>query len=471
MAAARAIVPLAVGATIALLPVPEGLSPQAWRYFALFAAVIAGIIAEPIPAAAVGLVGLVVGGAFQMVRDTPADSTAWALSGFANGTVWLVFAAYMFSVGYSQTGLGRRIALNLIRILGRRPLGLGYAVTLADLVLAPVTASSTARSGATVYPVVRQIPELYGSLPNAPSARRIGSYLLYTAFAASTITSSLFMTGMAPNVLAVTLADKVAGVQISWTEWFLGFAPIGGLLLAILPAALYKLFPPEIKVAPEAPAWASAQLREMGRLSRQEATLLVLVLAALALWIGGGRFIDPTMAAMTVVVGMVVLKVVTWAHVTGNAEAWNVLIWFAAVVALAGGLAETGFVRWLADTIAPALSGLPAYATIVCLVGAFFFIHYFFASITAHTATLYAVFLAVAVQTGAASPKAWAMLLGYALGLMSILTSYASGQNPIYYGSGYITRRHFWVLGFVLGVSFFTIYIAMIVPWLAWLGI
>jgi L-tartrate/succinate antiporter len=470
-AAVRAIVPLAVGAIIALLPVPEGLSPQAWRYFALFAAVIAGIIAEPIPAAAVGLVGLVVGGAFQMVRDTPADSTAWALSGFANGTVWLVFAAYMFSVGYSQTGLGRRIALNLIRVLGRRPLGLGYAVTLADLVLAPVTASSTARSGATVYPVVRQIPELYGSLPNDPSARRIGAYLLYTALAASTITSSLFMTGMAPNVLAVTLADKVAGVSISWTEWFVGFAPIGVLLLAILPAALYKLFPPEIKAAPEAPAWARAQLHEMGPLSRQEGTLLVLVLAALGLWIGGGRFIDPTMAAMTVVVLMVILKVVTWSHVTGNADAWNVLIWFAAVVALAGGLAETGFVRWLADTIAPALSGLPGYVTIVCLVGAFFFIHYFFASITAHTATLYAVFLAVAVQTGAASPKAWAMMLGYALGMMSILTSYASGQNPIYYGSGYITRRHFWLLGFVLGVSFFTVYMAMIVPWLAWLGI
>jgi L-tartrate/succinate antiporter len=466
----RALIPLVVGAIIALLPAPAGLAPAAWRYFALFAAVIAGIIVEPIPAAAVGLCGLVVGGAFRMVRDTPADSTAWALSGFANGTVWLVFSAYMFSLGYSQTGLGRRIALNLIRVLGHRPLGLGYAVTLADLVLAPVTASSTARSGATIYPVVRQIPELYGSRPNDPTARRIGAYLLYTAFAASTVTSSLFMTGMAPNVLAVTLAGKVAGVSISWTDWFLGFAPVGVLLLAVLPAVLYKIYPPEIRTAPEAPEWASLQLREMGPLSRNEAMLLVLVLAALALWIGGGQFIDPTMAAMTVVALMVILRVVTWPQVTGNAEAWNVLIWFAAVVALAGGLAETGFVRWTADTIAPALAGLGPYPTIVCLVGAFFFVHYLFASITAHTATLYAVFLAVAVQTNVASPKAWALMLGYALGIMSILTSYASGQNPIYYGSGYITRRHFWMLGFVLGVGFLAVYLAIIIPWLAWMG-
>ena len=278
------------------------------------------------------------------------------------------------------------------------------------------------------------------------------------------------MTAMAPNLLAVTLAASVAGVSISWSDWALGFAPIGILLLAVVPAALYRLFPPAIKTAPEAPAWAAAQLREMGPVSRSEATLLALVLAALALWIGGGQFIDPTMVAMMVVVLMVMLRVVTWAQVTGHAEAWNVLIWFAAVVALAGGLTETGFVRWMAGSITPALSSLGTYTTIVCLVGAFFFVHYLFASITAHTATLYAVFLAVAVQTNATSPKAWAMMFAFALGIMSILTSYASGQNPIYYGSGYISRRHFWVLGLVLGVGFFAVYITIIVPWLAWLG-
>lgn len=470
-AVVRAVIPLAVGVVIALVPAPEGLSPGAWRYFALFSAVIAGIIVEPIPPAAVGLVGLVVAGSFGMVGETPADSTAWALSGFANSTVWLVFAAYMFSLGYAETGLGRRIALNLIRILGRRSLGLGYAVTLADLALAPVTPSATARSGATIYPVVRQIPELYGSRPNDPSARLIGGYLLYAAFAASTITSSMFMTAMAPNLLAVTLATKVAGVSISWTDWVVGFAPIGVLLLAVVPFALHKLFPPEIKTAPEAPAWAAARLRDMGPLSRREGTLLALVLAALALWIGGGSFIDATMVAMTVVAMMVILDVVTWPQVTGNREAWNVLIWFAAVVALASGLTETGFVRWMAETIAPALSGLGGYTTIICLVGAFFFVHYLFASITAHTATLYAVFLAVAVQTNATSPKAWALMFAYSLGIMAILTSYASGQNPIYYGSGYIARRQFWLLGFLLGVGFFAVYIAIIVPWLAWLAV
>jgi hypothetical protein len=51
------LLPLLVGAAIALSPVPEGLPQHAWYYFAIFAAVITGLVVEPIPAA-VGLVGV-----------------------------------------------------------------------------------------------------------------------------------------------------------------------------------------------------------------------------------------------------------------------------------------------------------------------------------------------------------------------------------------------------------------------------
>jgi hypothetical protein len=46
--------------------------------------------------------------------------------------------------------LGNRIALVLVRGLGRRTLGLSYAVTFAELILAPATPSNTARSGGTI---------------------------------------------------------------------------------------------------------------------------------------------------------------------------------------------------------------------------------------------------------------------------------------------------------------------------------
>jgi L-tartrate/succinate antiporter len=467
----KTVIPLAIGAAIALTPVPDGLSIDAWLYFALFTTVIVALITEPIPPAIIGMAGVIAGAVLGLVRETPAQSAQWALSGFGNATVWLIFAGYMFTLGYTQTGLGKRIALHLVRLLGGRTLGLGYAVAFADLALAPFTASATARSAGTIFPVIRQIPELYDSRPHDGTARRLGAYLLYTALVTSFVTSSMFVTALAPNTLALTVMRQTAGVTVSWLDWFIGFAPVGIVLLLVVPFLLYKLYPPEIRSAPEAPRWAAAQLEVMGPMTRREVTLLVLVCTALALWIGAIEHVEPAITAMLVVLLMVAFGVVSWDEVIGHAQAWNVLVWFATLVTLAGGLAETKFLEWLAQSLAPTLQSLGLYPAIISLVGVYFFLHYFFASITAHTASMLPVFLGIAVTIPGLSPTAWALLLSYPLGLMGVLTTYTAGHNPIYYGSGYISRQAFWVFGIILGTFFLITYLAIAVPWLRYLGV
>jgi L-tartrate/succinate antiporter len=150
----------------------------------LFATVVAALITEPLPGPVVGILGITTATALGLVAPSPDDAIRWALSGFSHSTVWLIFVAFMFGLGYEKTGLGRRIALALVRRLGRRTLGLGYAVALADLVLAPFTPSNTARSGGTVYPIIKNIPALYHSSPGR-TAGRMGAYLMWTAFSSS----------------------------------------------------------------------------------------------------------------------------------------------------------------------------------------------------------------------------------------------------------------------------------------------
>jgi len=405
------------------------------------------------------------------VGASPAAATAWALSGFANSTIWLIFAAYVFALGYSKTGLGKRIALLLIRAMGRRTLGLGYAIALSDLVLSPVTASTTARSAGTIYPIISNIPGLYGSHPRDESARKIGAYLLFTAVSVTAVTSSMFITALAPNVFAISMMSKIAHVTVSWTEWAKGFAPAGIVLFAITPLVLYKIYPPGIKRSPDAHLWATDELRKMGPISGKEVTLLILVCGALGLWIGAAKYIDPTVAAMVAIVVMLIFRIVSWNDVIGYGEAWNVLVWFATLVTLAGGLGETKFVDWIAQQIAPAVAGMGTIGTILVVVGAFYFLHYFFASITAHTVTLFPVFLSVAVAIPGVSPKAWCLLLAYTLGLIGILTPYGGGHVVVYYGSGYIKSRDFWLLCSVMGFLYFAVYIAIILPWFAFLKI
>ena len=196
----KALLPLMVGLAIALIPHPAELTPKAWYFFALFVAVIVGLIMEPVPAAAIGFIGVSLAGALMMVEETPDKSVAWALRGFGNSTVWLIFAAFMLALGYEKTGLGRRLGLLLVKRLGKNTIGLGYAIALTDLILAPFMPSNTARSGGTIFPIIRNLPGLYGSEPGE-TARKIGSYIMWTALATTCVTSSMFLTGLAPNLL------------------------------------------------------------------------------------------------------------------------------------------------------------------------------------------------------------------------------------------------------------------------------
>ena len=119
----RALLPLALGTLIVVFPAPEGLTPNAWRFVALFVAVVAALITEPIPGPAVGLVGITIAALFGLVAPDPTESIRWALRGFADSTVWLMFVVLMFALGYQKTGLGQRIALTVVRRLGGRTPG------------------------------------------------------------------------------------------------------------------------------------------------------------------------------------------------------------------------------------------------------------------------------------------------------------------------------------------------------------
>lgn len=475
----RALVPIAVGTAVALVPVPHGLTVNAWMYFALFTAVVLGLVLEPIPAAAVGLLGVAVAALLrlpfrpeQLAKagfDAPVEAIRWALAGFSNSTVWLIFAAFMFALGYERTGLGRRIALVLVKRLGRRTLGLGYAVTIADLVLAPFTPSNTARSGGTIFPIASSIPPLYGSNPG-PTARRVGSYLMWTAFAATCVTSSMFLTSLAPNLLAAEIVKKTVGVEIGWAAWAVGFFPVGLLLLLALPLLVYALHPPEVKRSEEVTGWAARELEAMGSLSWREIGMAALVLAALGCWIFGRQVIDATTVAAAVICLMVVSGIVTWSDILANKQAWNVLVWFATLVTLAEGLSRVGFIAWFANGAARLLGGLPPVAVMVALVAIFFLVHYLFASTTAHATAVLPVVLAAGAAVPGMPVAKFALLLCYGLGLMGVISPYATGPAPVWYGSGYISRPDFWKLGLVFGAIFLAALLGLGVPWVLAVG-
>ena len=77
----------------------------------------------------------------------------------------MIGIAIIISRGLLKTGLGMRIGYLLISLFGKRTLGVGYSLALADLVIGPVTPSNTARGGAIVHPIIKSIALSFDSDP------------------------------------------------------------------------------------------------------------------------------------------------------------------------------------------------------------------------------------------------------------------------------------------------------------------
>ena len=141
-----------------LVPRPEAVTAAGWRTFAIFFCVIAGMVVQPLPGAALVVIGL----AAMTANGIPMRE---ALGGYAEPSVWLVLAAMLMARAIFASGLARRIALLFIRRFGHSSLGIAYALVMTDVTLASGVPSITARSAGMVLPVGRSIAELFDSLP------------------------------------------------------------------------------------------------------------------------------------------------------------------------------------------------------------------------------------------------------------------------------------------------------------------
>ncbi|SMC51133.1 anion permease [Sporomusa malonica] len=460
----KALAVVVLGAVLWFLPVPQGLKPEAWHLMAIFVATIFGFILQPLPIGAVALASVTFTALVGVLK--PAE----AISGFANTTIWLIVAAFLFAKGFIKTGLGRRIAFILIKAIGDSTLKLGYTLVLSDLIISPATPSNTARAGGILFPIVRSLCTAFGSEPG-PTARKVGSYLMQTTYQGNAITSAMFMTSMAGNPLIALLAAKTLNIQLSWGQWALASVVPGLISILVVPYFLYKFYPPEIKKTPEAKALAAKELQNMGPMSWGEKIVALVFVGALILWSTSQYTkIDATVVALLAVVVMLATQVLEWKDVLDEKGAWDTLIWMGALVGLADYLSKLGFIPWFAKTMAASIVGIPWLQAFIVLTVVYLYAHYAFASLTAHITAMYPAFIAVAVAAGA-PPYLVALALAFMSNLCMSLTHYAAGPSPIYFGAGYVDQGTWWRLGFMVSIINLVIWVGLGSMWWKVLGL
>lgn len=455
---------------------PEGITNQGWHTSIIFVATIACIVAEIMPIGAIGLLAITV---FAILRPSGATSAAESikisLSELNSSLIWLIVIAFMIARGFIKTGLSKRIAYYLVKILGKNTLGLAYGLSVTDIALAPAIPSTTARAGGVIYPIAEALSINFNSNPKDESRNRIGTFLMLTISHVNDITSAMFLTAFTGNLLAAKLVTTNLGITLGWGQWFIAAIVPCLVSFIVIPMVIYLLTNPELKKTPEAPKLAVAELKKMGGITSKEIIMGSTVILLLVLWIFGGNFgIEGTTTAFIGLTILLLSGVLTWDDVKGEKSAWDTLIWFAALLMMAGQVNKLGVTKWLGDTIGKAVQGHLGESSwilvLVILCVAYVYLHYFFASGNAHIAALFPVFLSVAIALGVPTFIAIFALV-ICTNYFGSITQFANARNPLLFAEGFVPVKTWWKVGFICSVVNLVIVFTVGILWWKILGL
>lgn len=257
---------LLAAAALLLLPI-DGLSHEAAMGGALALAAIGFWATNAIPEHLTALL-------FFLIAMVAGVATAPVVfSGFASSAFWLLFGGMIVGAAVRDTGLGARVAGALARRMGVSYLGVLTGLMCVALGLAFVMPSSVGRV-VLLMPVALGLADVFGF--GEGSRGRIG--IAMTAGLGAFLPGFGVMPANVPNLVMIGAADTLYGLKPLYGDYLLLHFPVLGLLKAVTVVAVVRLlFPDEIRTdARTAPS--------PGELSPAERRLVMILVAALALW-------------------------------------------------------------------------------------------------------------------------------------------------------------------------------------------
>jgi divalent anion:Na+ symporter, DASS family len=237
-----------------------------------------------------------------------------------------------------------------------------------------------------------------------------------------------------------------------------------------VPRLIHRLVRPTLTDTGPARAHAREALAALGRTGAMERWLMLVMLLVMAGWVTSPRHGVPNaFVALAGVSALLLTGVLTWEDLLAERRAWDALIWFAPLLMMAAALQDTGVIGVLSGGLFAGLAGWGWTLALPLLAAAYLYLHYGFASMTAHVTALYPGFLAAALAAGA-PPLLAAFLLAYFSNLDAALTHYGTGSAPIFFGAGYVTQGTWWRVGFAVSLVNLVIWLGAGMLWWKLLG-
>jgi len=418
------LITVIVGLIICILPTPEGLTVAGQRSLALLVMAAILWLGDIIPLGATSILII----ALAPVMGTLEAKTSLAAMG--HDIIYLFLGGFIVAIAMSKFGLDKRIALWIVRKVGtsarRVLLGIMIAVGFLSMWMSNTVAVLC------ILPIVLGILKVLDVKPGDPT----GKMFLFGLAFASLLGGMATIIGTPPNALAVTFLEEMAGIKITFGEWFIIGFPIAWISLFatwwVLVNIVYKLKKEENATLGQ---YIEEEYKSLGPMDAPEritaATLIIFVVLLLTIpqvqpFIGA-KFYQRGVVALLPTAILYFTGLVDW-NDTKNGVAWHILFLFAGGIALSGAVKGTGAADWLAQLIG---SSVP----LALIPIAFTLLGSIMTQMTSNTGTA-AIFCPIAISTALLlnlDPAAVAvpLALGTSIGF---LTPIGSALNPLIYG-------------------------------------
>lgn len=472
------IIAVVVGLLVWLLPTPEGMTIVQHKLLSIFAGAVVLWVTISVSFATstfivISLLYFWVGNADGTIKDgVLVHNAKFVLAGFATPALWMLITGFIISIAMTETGMARRVALNMMRLLGKTPAGAMFAPMVANLLVSPLTPSNTARTAA-MLPIVEGVAQAYRI---EKGTSNFGKALFLCNTFASNITAGGFMTATIPNPIAIGMIVAAMGTTSAMTSW--GFWALAALpaTILILIGSLFVvrwIFPPEMDSIPGGMAYVEEELRKMGPMSLREKKSLLYFFLALALWSTDmWHHFNSTMVAFAVCTLILLPKigVLSWKEAQKSIP-WELFVYFGGVITLSGVLMKTKAFEWLIKSLISSLGlgDIGMMPLLIGLMGFTIFSHIIWSTTTAMAGVMIPIYIGLAQSFGfpiAGFVLPLAILMGYALFL-----PFNTMGNIIMYGAGYYTVPEQLKASLAVGLMAWVVWAVAAVVWFPIIGL
>jgi solute carrier family 13 (sodium-dependent dicarboxylate transporter), member 2/3/5 len=263
---------LSLGLPTLLWFVPLHLDMAEKHALAVASFMIVAWITEVMPHAVTGIIGCYL---FWVLKIVPFES---AFSGYADQTPWFLFGAGLIGMMATKSGLARRLAYMVLANVGA-----GYSRLLLGFILSSFLLTFLVPSGIACVVIMAAVAvgviDVFGLGQGSNVGRGIFVTLTYTAG-----TFDKMVIAGASSILARGLIEKITGIQVYWTQWFLAFIPCAIATIFITWRLVVWMYPPENESLEGGVEFMRDSLAKMGAWTPEEKRALVLMLIGIGLW-------------------------------------------------------------------------------------------------------------------------------------------------------------------------------------------